>query len=117
MASFSPATVSNTLDHKGGIDKQTVERVLQVTEKIGYPAKPRISKTRSVIYKKNGLITNDSPFFPAVVEGVERQAKNLQFETVFCNTDSSSPDYAEQVRSVLEDTSAAVILLGTEMTE
>lgn len=117
MTGFSPATVSNALNHKRGVNKQTVERVLQVAEEIGYSVKPRISKIKFVIYKKNGLIINDSPFFPAVIEGVERQAKNLQFETVFCNIDSSSPDCAEQVHSILEDTSAAVILLGTEMTE
>ena len=117
MTGFSPATVSNALNHKRGVNKQTVERVLQVAEEIGYSVKPRISKIKFVIYKKNGLISNDSPFFPAVIEGVERQAKNLQFETMFCNIDSSSPDCAEQLHSILEDTSAAVILLGTEMTE
>lgn len=117
LTGFSPATVSNALNHKRGVNRQTMEKVLQTAGEIGYSVRPRISKIKFVIYKKNGQIINDSPFFPAVIEGVESQAKKLQFETVFCNIDSASPDCAEQVQNILEDTSAAVILLGTEMTE
>lgn len=64
ITGFSPATVSNALNRKRGVSKQTVERVLQVADEIGYSNKPRISKIKFVIYKKNGLIINDSPFFP-----------------------------------------------------
>ena len=60
MTGFSPATVSNALNHKRGVNKQTVERVLQAAQEIGYSVKPRISKIKFVIYKKNGLIINDS---------------------------------------------------------
>jgi len=114
---FSPATVSNALNRKRGVSKETVEKVLSAADELGYSNKPRISKIKFVIYKRNGLIINDSPFFPAVIEGVERQAKKLQYETVFCNLTCDSPDCKEQIKSILEDTSSAVILLGTEMTE
>lgn len=117
LTGFSPATVSNALNHKHGVNRQTMEKVLQTAEEIGYSIKPRVSKIKFVIYKKNGQIINDSPFFPAMIEGVESQARKLQFETMFCNIDSTSPDCAEQVQSILNDTSAAVILLGTEMME
>lgn len=117
MTGFSPATVSNALNRKRGVSRDTITKVLNVAETLGYSNKARISKIKFVIYKKNGLIINDSPFFPAVIEGVERQAKSLQYETMFCNLNCDSPDCEEQIRIILDDTSSAVILLGTEMTE
>lgn len=117
VTGLSPATVSNALNRKHGVSKETVEKVLQAAESLGYNNKKHISKIRFVIYKKNGLIINDSPFFPAVIEGVERQAKSLQYETMFCNLNCDTSDCHEQIKMILEDTSSAVILLGTEMLE
>ncbi|HHV31840.1 MAG TPA: LacI family transcriptional regulator [Clostridiales bacterium] len=117
MTGLSPATVSNALNRKRGVSKETVEKVLHAAETLGYSNKTHISKIKFVIYKKNGLIINDSPFFPAVIEGVERQAKSLQYETVFCNLNCDTSDCQEQIKMILEDTSSAVILLGTEMME
>lgn len=117
MTGFSAATVSNALNRKRGVSKETIEKVLQAADAVGYTNKSRITKIKFVMFRKNGLIINDSPFFPAVIEGVERQAKKLQYETTFVNINSDGPDSAQQIKSVLEDTSAAVILLGTEMSE
>lgn len=117
MTGLSPATVSNALNRKRGVSKETISKVLKVAEEIGYTNKSRISRIKFVIYKKNGLIIDDSPFFPAVIEGVESQAKQLQYETMFCNLRADSPDCKEQVDEILTDPNSAVILLGTEMSE
>lgn len=117
ITGFSPATVSNALNHKKGVNKETAEKILEVAKKLNYVNESRITKIKFVIYKKNGLIIDNSPFFPAVIEGVERQAKELGYETVFYNLKRDSADYEDQVKQLLEDTSAAVILLGTELTE
>ena len=63
------------------------------------------------------LIIDDSPFHPAVIEGVERQAKLLGLETLFCHVDVNDPGYAVQIREILSDEESAVVLLGTEMME
>lgn len=117
LTGFSPATISNALNHKKGVNKDTAEKILKVAQDLNYVNESRITKIKFVIYKKNGLIIDNSPFFPAVIEGVERQAKALGYETVFYNLDRKSPNYEEQVKQLLEDTSVAVILLGTELTE
>ena len=44
---------------------------------MGYRMDEKIRKIRFVIFRKNGLIIDDSPFHPAVIEGVERQAKAM----------------------------------------
>lgn len=117
VTGFSPATISNALNHKKGVNKGTSQLIFEAASKLGYSNDSKITKIKFVIYKQNGFIIDDSPFYPAVIEGVERQARLLGYETVFCNLDRNGIDYEEQVRKILEDTTAAVILLGTELME
>lgn len=117
ITGFSPATVSNALNHKRGVNKETSDKILQVARELGYRTEEKIKKIRFVIFRRNGQIIDDSPFYPAVVEGVERQARRLGYETVFCRLDIREPGYQEQIDEILTDTESAVVLLGTEMME
>ena len=76
-----------------------------------------LTKIRFVIFRKNGMIIDESSFHPAVIEGVEHQAKLMGYETIFCYVDVNDPDYEEQLVDILEDKQSAVVLLGTEMME
>lgn len=115
ITGFSPATVSNALNRKRGVNKETAERILAVAEEMGYVGENRITKIKFVIFRRSGSIIDDSAFHPAVIEGVERCAKEMGYETVFCNLNSNDAEYEERVREILSDTSGAVVLLGTEM--
>lgn len=117
VTGFSPATVSNALNHKRGVNKETAERIIRVAEEMGYRTADKVKKIRFVIFRKNGLIIDDSPFHPAVIEGVEHQAKSMGYETVFCHMDVNDPEYDARLQEILSDTESAVVLLGTEMTE
>ena len=117
LTGFSPATVSNALNHKRGVNKETSDKILQVAKELGYRTEEKIKKIRFVIFRRNGLIIDDSPFYPAVVEGVERQARRLGYETIFCRLDIREPEYQQQIDEILTDTESAVVLLGTEMLE
>lgn len=66
---FSPATVSNALNRKKGVNKETAEKILRAASEMGYRMDEKIRKIRFVIFRKNGLIIDDSPFHPAVIEG------------------------------------------------
>lgn len=114
---FSMSTVSNALNRKKGVNKETAEKILRVADELGYRTDDEITKIRFVIFRRNGLIIDDSSFHPSVIEGVERQAKLMGYETVFCYVDIHDPDYQEQLHDILSDTQSAVILLGTEMLE
>lgn len=114
---FSMATVSNALNHKRGVNKETAEKILKVAEELGYRGNEEITKIRFVIFRRNGQIIDDSSFHPTVIEGVERQAKLMGYETVFCYVDIHDPDYQEQLYDILSDMQSAVVLLGTEMLE
>lgn len=117
ITGYSIATVSNALNHKRGVKSETSTRIFQVAQEIGYLNTARIEKIRFVTYKRNGLIVDDTPFFPALIDGVEREAKISGYETVFCTLDRESDNYHDQVAAILNDSAAAVLLLGTEMIE
>lgn len=114
---YSVATVSNALNHKRGVNSETSSKIFQVAQELGYINSAKITRIRFITYKKNGLIVDDTPFFPALIDGVEKEARLSGYETVFNTLDRSSNDYEEQLSSILGDFSSALILLGTEMTE
>lgn len=114
---FSMSTVSNALNRKKGVNKNTAEIILKTAEDMGYRMEEELTKIRFVIFRKNGMIIDESSFHPAVIEGVEHQAKLLGYETVFCYVDVSDPNYQEQLLDILNDMQSGIVLLGTEMLE
>lgn len=113
---FSPATVSNALNMKRGVNKETLERIFRVAEEMGYSVGSKgIKSIKFVLFRKNGLIIDGSTFHPEVIEGVEQAAKENGLATMFVRLDADAPDYEEQVGKLAMDVSCGVILLATEM--
>ncbi|MCD8019071.1 MAG: LacI family DNA-binding transcriptional regulator, partial [Clostridiales bacterium] len=115
ITGYSPATISNALNHKKGVNRGTSDRIFQVAKEIGYISENKISKIKLVVYKRNGLIIDDSPFFSVLLSGVEAECKASGYEMVMCNLNRNDLDYKEQVEAIMTDASSAVILLGTEL--
>ncbi len=117
LTGFSPATVSNALNRKKGVNEETSRKIFKVAEELGYQTEKTITKIKFVTYRKNGRIIDDSLIFPAMIEGVERQAKELGYETAFSHLNYEDDAFQERLKEVLEDTNSLMILLGTEMME
>ncbi|MGN1193754.1 MAG: LacI family DNA-binding transcriptional regulator [Dorea sp.] len=117
ITGFSPATVSNALNRKRGVNRGTSETIFKVAESLGYQSDKTVTKIRFVTYRKNGQIIDDSQIFPEMIGGVERQAKELGYETTFSRLDREDESFDERLEEVLADTSSLMILLGTEMME
>ncbi|MDO5425176.1 MAG: LacI family DNA-binding transcriptional regulator [Eubacteriales bacterium] len=117
ITGFSPATVSNALNYKKGVNKDTAAKIFQVAQELGYLEENRITKVKLAKYKKNGLIVDDTPFFPLLIDGVEQECRENGLEMTVCTLDSRDENYEEQVRWLLNDKASAVILLGTELME
>lgn len=117
ITGFSPATVSNALNRKKGVNAATSEKIFKAAETLGYQQEKTITKIKFVTYRKNGLIIDDSQIFPAMIEGVERQAKDLGYETTFSHLNYEDESFELRLREFLEDTNCLAILLGTEMME
>lgn len=115
MTGYSPATVSNALNHKKGVNKQTAEEILRVAKETGYINELAIQKIKLVIFRKNGSIIEDTPFFPSLINGFEQECRKRGYEMVICNIDQQDEDYEKQVRSIITEVGSAVVVLGTEM--
>jgi LacI family transcriptional regulator len=115
ITGFSPATVSNALNKKRGVNLKTAEEIFRVAREIGYLANNTISKIKLVIYKKNGLIIDDTPFFTLLIAGIEQECRESGYEMVIGNLDARHPDYREQVKQLLHEPDTAIVLLGTEL--
>ncbi|OUN45446.1 LacI family transcriptional regulator [Collinsella sp. An7] len=115
---FSPATVSNALNHKRNVSEETAEKIRTVAKAMGYQHPSQLDSITFVLARKTGAIVDDSTFHPSVIEGVERQARRHGMGTSFVSLDFSDLDAVRpQVASLVGDPTAAVVLLSTELGE
>ncbi len=115
ITGYSPATVSNALNNKKGVNQKTSDEIFRVAREIGYIDNNVISKIKLVIYKKNGLIIDDTPFFGFLISGIEQECREFGYELVIGNLDSRLPDYQEKAKQMINEPGSAIILLGTEL--
>ncbi|MDO4337782.1 MAG: substrate-binding domain-containing protein [Eubacteriales bacterium] len=115
MTGFSPATISNALNHKKGVNRDTAEEIFRVARETGYLSSNAVTKIKLLIFKKNGQIIEDTPFFQSLIEGFEEECRRLGYEMVVCRADQRDEDYELQVRELLGEQGAAVVVLATEM--
>lgn len=115
MTGFSPATISNALNHKKGVNKETAEEIFRIARETGYLSANAVTKIRLLIFKKNGLIIDDTPFFQSLIEGFEEECHRLGYEMVISRADQREQDYLNQVQELLREQGAAVVVLATEM--
>ena len=75
VTGFSPATVSNALNHKKGVNAETAAKIWETARELGYAADSKITKVKFVMYKKRGYVVEDTPFFPLMIAGVEEECR------------------------------------------
>lgn len=115
MTGVSIATVSNALNRKKGVNKNTADMVFKAAREIGYLNISNISKIKFLIFKKNGFIIDDTPFFTALIDGFEKECRESGFEMVLGTLDCRQEDYKEQFQQGLKEADTAIVLLGTEL--
>lgn len=114
---FSPATISNALNRKKGVNKETSAKIFKAAREMGYISDNDINKIKLVMYKYDGSIIENTPFFSLIMDGFEKECRESGYETVICYLNRNDEDFSEQVKWLLNDTSSAIVLLGTEMQE
>lgn len=115
LTGFSPATVSNALNNKRGVNKATAEKIFQTAREVGYFDGQRIQRIRLVVYQADGSVVNDSPFFSRLMAGVEAECRRQSLETVTCHLQRNDSEYSARLTELLEDSSSALLILATEM--
>lgn len=115
ITGFSPATISNALNRKRGVNPETAAEIFRVAEETGYLSAVNQKKIKFVMFKANGMITENTPFFSMMLDGFQNECRQSGYEMVVCYIDRRSGEFEKQVREIVNDSSAVVALLGTEL--
>ena len=113
---LSEAAVSMALRNKGGVSTKTRKMVLEAAEKYGYDFS-KIKKAQKpakhitfVIYKRQGAVVGETPFFSELSEGIEIACAEADFKLHITYIHKN-----DDVDNIHFYDSAGIILLGTEM--
>ena len=117
---LSAAAVSMALSGKHGVSNETRKAVIAAAEEFGYDfsrpsAKRKIGGTICfILYKRQGAIVGDTPFFSQLTEGIENGCKaggyKLRIAYLY-----KSESLDTQLRDIIYPYCDGIILLGTEM--
>lgn len=115
---FSPATVSNALNRKRGVNKETAAAIFRAARELGYDRSNHITHVNFVQARKTGEILDEGTFHMGVIKGIEREAREHDLSIIFTNMELSDRQAAaREAREIVNDATSAVVLLGTEMGE
>jgi len=116
-AGVSPATVSNALNNRRGVSDEIREKIFQTARELGYSRESGARKpaVRLVVLKRHGLVVSDTPFFAALIEGIEKQCRLQGHELLVSHIHLPETDRADLLQRFSTDHAAGVIILATEM--
>lgn len=102
LAGVSVSTVSRAMNNTFDVGAETRERILRLAAEHGYRAN---SVARGLVTQKLytiGLIVPDisNPFFSEIAVGVERRARALGYNVIFCNS-GNDPDMERESIAML----------------
>ncbi len=123
-ANVSIATVSMALNNKEGISKKTKDKIMKIVNESGYSAtliknsdlknKGNIQLT---IYKKHSKVLADTPFFQALIEGIESKSRHNGYNLIINYISSNSLNIEDVKASLKENEISGMLILATEMEE
>ncbi len=117
---ISAAAVSMALNDKPGVSAATRKKIKREAEKYGYDfSKIKQSAIKNgnihfIIYKKNGVVVADTPFYSELSEGISDECKKQGYKLkiqYFYESDFTKHD----LESIQFSDCIGIILLGTEL--
>lgn len=116
-ANVSTATVSNALNNRPGVSEELRQRIFQTAHQLDYVRSNGISQPviRLIILKRHGYVVTDTPFFAALVEGIEKQCRSQDYELLISHFSLNEKERPDLIRLINTDHAAGLIVLATEM--
>lgn len=115
---FSPATVSNALNGKRGVNEETLREVRKAARELGYYMEPEAgSKIRLVVFRAASNIADAANASSALLNGVQEECSRQGCELSVQYLDKKDPDFEKAARRLAEDERNALILTGDEFTD
>lgn len=120
IAGVSPGTVSNALNDRKGVGKDTKERIIKIAEEMGYfknNKKNDGGTIRLIKFKKNGHVVADTPFFSSLIEACEKECRNNGYELLISQVIYGEHTKEDVQKIVNQHKVDGILLLATEMDE
>ena len=115
---YSPSTVSNALNHKPGVGEEAADAIRKVAEELGYHRSCKLSRIQFLIARNSGGILDEGSFRLAIINGIEYEARQRGLLTAYTTVELSDHATRERfIKSMTEDPTCGIVLLGTEMTQ
>ncbi len=111
MLGVSTAAVSLVVNGRPGVGEKTRQEILEKIRELGceYLLKENVLPQKKgtigfVVYKKSGLIIEESPLFTSILEGIERQitAQGYALNFIYMNASDSASDALPQTAPLPE---------------
>lgn len=118
LAQVSPGTVSNALNNRKGVGKETKEKIIKIAEELGYfktQKKNEKKVIRMIKYKKHGYVIADTPFFSTLIEACENECRANGYELLISQVIHGQHTNEEIYSIINENEISGAILLATEM--
>lgn len=119
-AGVSPGTVSNALNNRKGVGKDTKARIINIAEEMGYfkTVKKNEGKViRLIKFRRHGHVVSDTPFFSSLIEGCEKECRENEYELLISQVEYSENAKADVLKIINNHKIDGVLLLATEMYE
>lgn len=119
MLGVSTAAVSLVLNNKPGVGEKKRQEILQKIKELGceYMLKETVVNKGTVgfvVYKKNGRIIDESPFFTYILEGINNSISRYGYNLNFIYLNSQMPAEA-QIAQLKAGEYEGFIIFGVEM--
>ena len=119
---ISPAALSIVINNKAGVSENTRARVLAQLKQMGLEnliKKNSVSSASSknlcfIIYKRDGAVLDQHPFFLLLMEYVENHARTYGYNLLLYTVDKRSP-VEPQIEQLNQLDSQGAIIFATEM--
>lgn len=118
LADVSPGTVSNALNDRKGVGKETKSKIIKIAEELGYfrnHKKNEEKVIRLILFKKHGYVVSDTQFFSALIEACENECRQRGYELLISQVIHGEHDKEDIFKIINQNKIDGILLLATEM--
>jgi LacI family transcriptional regulator len=115
-AGVSVATVSRVLSRRPGVNPRSEQAVLEAAERLGYRANTvaRSLRTRSTATVGMVVPRISNPYFPRLVEAVERELSSSGLELLLCDSRNDPDVESSRVEALLDRRVDGLLFIGCD---
>lgn len=120
LAGVSPGTVSNALNDRKGVGKETKIKIIKIAEELGYFRNHKKNEEkimRLILFKKHGYVVSDTQFFSELIEVCENECRQSGYELLISQVIPGEHDKENVFKIINQGKIDGILLLATEMNE